>query len=306
MSDQASTSRRDGQMPQDYDALVLELEATRCRLTQALRLHDEYRELTDLQRTRIRFLEQGKSPGGTAPAHQDDAPHARRRRAEIATEREPPDHLAPAPVTAFRRPRLDLVGPGGAVPPDEARWQQRLCQNPLCSVTPSPGRAYCSGGCATKHRWAEAARLRKSEAALPRAHRPEGTVPIDQDRLHRNLCQNPSCEEEPGASRRYCSYSCAAFHRNAVRREQLAAAREGEDPIQPDHGPPEPIGITPVRPTPPSPSANHRLREMERELILRTLAQMHGNRTHAARDLGISIRTMRNKLRTYRELEPQP
>ena len=42
--------------------------------------------------------------------------------------------------------------------------------------------------------------------------------------------------------------------------------------------------------------------EMERELIIRTLAQHNANRTHAARTLGISIRTLRNKLREYREL----
>ena len=42
--------------------------------------------------------------------------------------------------------------------------------------------------------------------------------------------------------------------------------------------------------------------EMERDLILRTLERHGGNRTHAARELGISIRTMRNKLREYRQL----
>ena len=42
--------------------------------------------------------------------------------------------------------------------------------------------------------------------------------------------------------------------------------------------------------------------EMERDLILRTLERHGGNRTHAARTLGISIRTLRNKLREYREL----
>jgi len=42
--------------------------------------------------------------------------------------------------------------------------------------------------------------------------------------------------------------------------------------------------------------------EMERDLILRTLERHEGNRTHAARALGISIRTMRNKLREYRQL----
>ena len=42
--------------------------------------------------------------------------------------------------------------------------------------------------------------------------------------------------------------------------------------------------------------------EMERDLILRTLEAHNANRTHAARTLGISIRTLRNKLREYREL----
>jgi DNA-binding NtrC family response regulator len=41
------------------------------------------------------------------------------------------------------------------------------------------------------------------------------------------------------------------------------------------------------------------LADVERDLILATLRQMDGNRTHAAKALGISIRTMRNKLRAY-------
>ncbi len=40
--------------------------------------------------------------------------------------------------------------------------------------------------------------------------------------------------------------------------------------------------------------------EVERDLILETLEKMGGNRTHAAKRLGISIRTMRNKLKEYR------
>jgi len=41
--------------------------------------------------------------------------------------------------------------------------------------------------------------------------------------------------------------------------------------------------------------------EMEQDLILQTLDHCLGNRTHAANILGISIRTLRNKLKTYTE-----
>jgi DNA-binding NtrC family response regulator len=40
--------------------------------------------------------------------------------------------------------------------------------------------------------------------------------------------------------------------------------------------------------------------EMEKKLIILTLEQTGGNRTHAAQLLGISLRTLRNKLREYR------
>ena len=42
------------------------------------------------------------------------------------------------------------------------------------------------------------------------------------------------------------------------------------------------------------------VREMEKELIFRTLKEVDNNRTHAADILGISIRTLRNKLREYK------
>ena len=49
--------------------------------------------------------------------------------------------------------------------------------------------------------------------------------------------------------------------------------------------------------------------DVERHLILDTLAYCFGNRTHAARILGISIRTLRNKLNEYMEagiVVPEP
>jgi len=43
------------------------------------------------------------------------------------------------------------------------------------------------------------------------------------------------------------------------------------------------------------------VRDMEKELIFRTLEEVNNNRTQAAELLGISIRTLRNKLREYKE-----
>ncbi|MCG8687674.1 MAG: sigma-54 dependent transcriptional regulator [Desulfobacterales bacterium] len=43
------------------------------------------------------------------------------------------------------------------------------------------------------------------------------------------------------------------------------------------------------------------LKEMEQKMIFRTLDQTEGNRTHAAKILGISVRTLRNKLNEYKE-----
>ena len=49
-----------------------------------------------------------------------------------------------------------------------------------------------------------------------------------------------------------------------------------------------------------SSASNGSVKEMEKELILRTLDELGGNRTHAAKALGISIRTLRNKLNEYK------
>jgi len=43
------------------------------------------------------------------------------------------------------------------------------------------------------------------------------------------------------------------------------------------------------------------VRDMEKKLIVKTLEDVNDNRTHAAELLGISIRTLRNKLREYRQ-----
>ena len=84
---------------------------------------------------------------------------------------------------------------------------------------------------------------------------------------------------------------------------ERAVLLAGKDPIHPCHLLLE-SGGQPVPPSPapslPQPSGNGSLWEMERDLIFQTLARVRENRTHAAKELGISIRTLRNKLREYR------
>jgi two-component system response regulator FlrC len=43
---------------------------------------------------------------------------------------------------------------------------------------------------------------------------------------------------------------------------------------------------------------------MEQRMISRALEKTQGNRTHAAKILGISIRTLRNKLNEYKKELP--
>ena len=87
---------------------------------------------------------------------------------------------------------------------------------------------------------------------------------------------------------------------NVMERAVLLA---GNEPILPCHLLLESDGQL-VSPAPilsaPQPSGNGSLWEMERDLIFQTLARVRENRTHAAKELGISIRTLRNKLREYR------
>ena len=57
-------------------------------------------------------------------------------------------------------------------------------------------------------------------------------------------------------------------------------------------------GLSPRAPNPVRPGTS--LKEMERWLILETLKKVGGNRTKAAQLLGVSVRTIRNKLKEYR------
>jgi len=68
----------------------------------------------------------------------------------------------------------------------------------------------------------------------------------------------------------------------------------------------EAVMLAPAKPASAAPAAGGALvgrtvADVERDLILETLQHCLGNRTHAANILGISIRTLRNKLQQYRQ-----
>jgi two-component system response regulator FlrC len=85
----------------------------------------------------------------------------------------------------------------------------------------------------------------------------------------------------------------------AIELTPMAAASAAAEPIAAMAAPPAPppgaesaLGVAPL--------VGRRVDEVERALILETLTHCLGNRTRAAEILGISIRTLRNKLHEYR------
>ena len=99
--------------------------------------------------------------------------------------------------------------------------------------------------------------------------------------------------ENAHAPRGACSRSGDEIGVDAIRAPDGAPARPGATaPTSPR-----------MRPWPQSRSARNlvgrTVAEVEQDLILETLTHCLGNRTHAANILGISIRTLRNKLNEY-------
>jgi DNA-binding NtrC family response regulator len=95
---------------------------------------------------------------------------------------------------------------------------------------------------------------------------------------------------------------------NAIHRAVLLAEGDeiGADAIELSAAPPRPAAEAALEATPAATArpvtalVGRRIEEVERELILETLTNCLGNRTRAAEMLGISIRTLRNKLHEYR------
>jgi DNA-binding NtrC family response regulator len=91
---------------------------------------------------------------------------------------------------------------------------------------------------------------------------------------------------------------------NCLHRAVLLADGAEIGPEAIELAPPRRPAAAPAAPATPAARTTNlvgrRVEEVERELILETLAHCLGNRTRAAEILGISIRTLRNKLQEYR------
>jgi len=131
----------------------------------------------------------------------------------------------------------------------------------------------------------DTARLPISDAATTvlRAHEWPGNVRELENSVHRAVLLSPGSEIEPAAF----GLTIRTVATDASSQQSAdAGARAGGSGL---------VGRT--------------VSDVERDLIIDTLQHYLGNRTHAANILGISIRTLRNKLKLYMEdgfVVPQP
>jgi two-component system response regulator FlrC len=105
---------------------------------------------------------------------------------------------------------------------------------------------------------------------------------------------SPAQTLTPEALERLAGHSWPGNVRELENTIQRAAILCGGPRVGPEH-------IVLEEPALDGPAASRRTAaEVERDLILSTLARLDGNRTHTARELGLSVRTIRNRLRDYR------
>lgn len=126
--------------------------------------------------------------------------------------------------------------------------------------------------------------------ALLEAHPWPGNVRELENAMHRAVLLAGGEEIGPDAIM-LTGYRSAAIARDGAAEPRAAAARPGTAPDRPAPAPRPGGGAFEPR----------TVAGVERSLILDTLQHCLGNRTHAASILGISIRTLRNKLKQYAE-----
>jgi DNA-binding NtrC family response regulator len=135
-------------------------------------------------------------------------------------------------------------------------------------------------------------RLLTHEAEAMLLHHPwPGNVRELENAIHRAVLLAEGSTMGPDAIELMTPASVAAMAAPIT-----AAMPETASPPMPQ----APAAVPAAAPRSASGMVGRRMEEVERELILETLSHCLGNRTRAAEMLGISIRTLRNKLHEYR------
>ena len=128
-------------------------------------------------------------------------------------------------------------------------------------------------------------KLSDAAAQKLQAHHWPGNVRELENAMHRAVLISQEAEIEPNAIM-LSGQKTTEILQTATKAAETPTAEKQAAPAQ-DDVPAALVGRT--------------VAEVERELILNTLDHCLGNRTHAANILGISIRTLRNKLKEYSE-----
>ncbi len=137
-----------------------------------------------------------------------------------------------------------------------------------------------------------------SEAAVEKlkSHHWQGNVRELENTMHRAILVSADAEIEPSAIQLAGQKAAQAAAAAAV------AAATAAKPVEKPAAPAAPVVSAPaVQDATDSTGAlvGRTVADVEKQLILNTLDHCLGNRTHAANILGISIRTLRNKLKEY-------
>jgi len=136
-----------------------------------------------------------------------------------------------------------------------------------------------------------------------------GDLPLLCDYFIKKYCKIDGKNVKGMTSQTISLLSCHTFSGNVRELENIihrAVLLADSDDIKPEDLLLEGVDLDASQPTEtgledPSALASGSLKEMEQKMIFKTLDHTEGNRTHAAKILGISVRTLRNKLNEYKE-----
>jgi DNA-binding NtrC family response regulator len=143
-------------------------------------------------------------------------------------------------------------------------------------------------------------RLNVVTITLPPLRDREGDVPLLADhflRLHTQPGGKPK-KMSPSAMRLVVSYDWPGNVRELENAIERAVVLSRGETIFPEHLPAR-VQAAAGASDEDGGASGRTIREVERDLIIKTLTETDGNRTHAAKILGISRRTLQNKIKEY-------